>query len=447
MHPTLSPWLTQLDERKPYLLSGHADADVTIVGAGIAGVSTAYQLLMHGDASVLLIDGGMVARGATGRNAGHVLNEFERPVADMIRAFGRDMTLDALKGVESGWDIIQEMLNMSHAKEVYDKCFSYNGLATMEVLLENLETHDIRKQAGIIHQPLLVSNRPDVIEHIPLSLMHHVMPVPHSVVLELLKTDDTRFIAVETIQIGCMNSSHFCNQIVKWLLQKFPERFRVAENSPVQKVILERASARLESSLLTISTRHVVLCTNGFKTLHIENNAGDDIDGAFHDMVQGVAGYMTGYVDSKPEPVAAYSYYHPEEFYITRRPYHQKDGSTVTITCLGGIDTLLEDQTQFDPALDFPPVIEDILSREILHTYRGLPATAKHTFLWQGLMGYTKNTVRRIGFEPKNPVLLYNLGCNGVGILPSIYGGKRIRQLLSGEKLAPSLFDPALGDL
>jgi glycine/D-amino acid oxidase-like deaminating enzyme len=57
-------------------------------------------------------------------------------------------------------------------------------------------------------------------------------------------------------------------------------------------------------------------------------------------------------------------------------------------------------------------------------------------------MAYTPGQVRLIGPEPKNPTLLYNLGCNGVGFLPSIYGGKRLARLIAGERLAPSLFDP-----
>ena len=57
-------------------------------------------------------------------------------------------------------------------------------------------------------------------------------------------------------------------------------------------------------------------------------------------------------------------------------------------------------------------------------------------------MGYTPNGLRCIGPEPLNPVLMYNLGCNGVGILPSVYGGKKISQFLNNEDLTPSLFDP-----
>ncbi|MCX8513763.1 MAG: hypothetical protein ORN26_01900 [Candidatus Pacebacteria bacterium] len=46
-----------------------------------------------------------------------------------------------------------------------------------------------------------------------------------------------------------------------------------------------------------------------------------------------------------------------------------------------------------------------------------------------------------IGKDPKNEHLMYNLGCNGVGIMPSIYGGKKISQILNHEELPPSIFD------
>ena len=51
------------------------------------------------------------------------------------------------------------------------------------------------------------------------------------------------------------------------------------------------------------------------------------------------------------------------------------------------------------------------------------------------------NGVRMVGPEPKNPVLLYNLGCNGIGILPSIYGASKIARHIKGENVEPSIFD------
>ena len=57
-------------------------------------------------------------------------------------------------------------------------------------------------------------------------------------------------------------------------------------------------------------------------------------------------------------------------------------------------------------------------------------------------MGYMDGGVRVIGAHPGRPRLLYNLGCNGVGFLPSIMGGERIARILGGERLPPSIFDP-----
>jgi glycine/D-amino acid oxidase-like deaminating enzyme len=57
-------------------------------------------------------------------------------------------------------------------------------------------------------------------------------------------------------------------------------------------------------------------------------------------------------------------------------------------------------------------------------------------------MGYMDGMVRVIGPHPGRSPLLYNLGCNGVGFLPSIHGGRQIARLLGGEQLPRSIFDP-----
>ena len=47
---------------------------------------------------------------------------------------------------------------------------------------------------------------------------------------------------------------------------------------------------------------------------------------------------------------------------------------------------------------------------------------------WNGLMGYTADGTRMIGPDPKIPGLWYNMGCNGVGFLYSIVGGKKVAE-------------------
>jgi len=61
-------------------------------------------------------------------------------------------------------------------------------------------------------------------------------------------------------------------------------------------------------------------------------------------------------------------------------------------------------------------------------------------------MGYNESGIRVVGAHPLWPRLLYNVGCNGVGFLPSIFGAQRLAQLLAGDPVAPSIFDPRCAD-
>jgi glycine/D-amino acid oxidase-like deaminating enzyme len=69
-------------------------------------------------------------------------------------------------------------------------------------------------------------------------------------------------------------------------------------------------------------------------------------------------------------------------------------------------------------------------------------ADQPYEYRWHGLMGYTPGLIRVVGRHPRHPALLYNLGCHGVGFLPSLSGGERIARLLAGHTLPPSIFDP-----
>ncbi len=69
-------------------LAGHERADVCVIGAGIAGLSTAYMLLRAGK-TVVVIDAAGVGAGETGRTAAHFFPPDER-YFEIERTFGTD---------------------------------------------------------------------------------------------------------------------------------------------------------------------------------------------------------------------------------------------------------------------------------------------------------------------------------------------------------------------
>ncbi len=446
-----SPWLAQLKKDRPaFLLTNDVETDVAVVGAGIAGIATTYQLLKTTDKNVVLLDAGRIAHGATGRNAGQVVNYFERSFTSIVDAFGEHMAVQGQAAVESAWDILEEIVRDCALTTPLHMCVGYDGFCTTEKILDFLEEQLIREKHGLKIEPVLIRIDPALTASIPAHLAHLVLSVPHSTILSMLQTEDTSFVAAAAQKKGCMNSALFCEELVASMVQRYGDRLRVVEHLPVETVTLRQADALLKTSGPSITATNVVLCTNGFENFEIINTAGNDIDTRFHSDVQGVVGYMAGYTDEPHQTPAAICYYtlHQDSgpyYYLTRRPFQYADVDSHTLICIGGPERILPDHAGYDPHKPFPADVEEQLDRGMRDIYHDSPPPASRSFLWQGLMCYTPNKLRRIGFEPNNTVLLYNLGCNGVGILPSLYGGKRIAQLLSGLHLPPSIFDPEFG--
>jgi glycine/D-amino acid oxidase-like deaminating enzyme/nitrite reductase/ring-hydroxylating ferredoxin subunit len=84
---TISPWWA-MDETPRYSpLTANARADVCVVGAGIAGLTTAYLLAREG-MSVVVIDDGPVAGGETGRTTAHLSNALDDRYYNLENLFG-----------------------------------------------------------------------------------------------------------------------------------------------------------------------------------------------------------------------------------------------------------------------------------------------------------------------------------------------------------------------
>ena len=87
MPKSTSIWLDTAHPARQPSLTGSIDADVCVIGAGIAGVTTAYLLMREGR-SVVLIDAGTPGCGQTGVTTAHLSNVIDDRYTEMIRLHG-----------------------------------------------------------------------------------------------------------------------------------------------------------------------------------------------------------------------------------------------------------------------------------------------------------------------------------------------------------------------
>lgn len=443
-----SPWLEQLDAQRPLLVLDHdRKDDVVIVGGGIAGLATAYFLLARSARHVTLLEAKRLAHGATGHNAGQAVDYFERSFGEIADLFGPALAKDGFEMVAGAWALLEQIVSDAKLRVPISRTTGLLGFANTEVLLGFLSDRALMAQEGVALRTLLVADDPKVLAKIPRRYDGLYATLPSAAIRGLLETEDARHVAVQLENKGCMNSALFVEELAGYLLRTYPSRFQIFEQTPAGRIQLEREHAEIAVGERRILARDVVLCTNGFE--HLDLCAADDaeLESRFHQSVSGVTGFMSGYLEPMDRAPAAVSYL-DERFledhdyvYLTRRPHEREAHVHHNLVCIGGPVKGLGEFTDFPERFPFPAEAQaDIDGFWARHRPQAAPPTP--AYRWHGLMGYTPTGVRLVGRDPKHPGLLYNLGCNGIGILPSITGGARIADILAGKRLAPSIFDP-----
>lgn len=450
-----SPWLTQLHaERVITSLEQDQTTDVVIVGGGIAGITTLYFLLKHTDKKIILIEGNKIGHGATGHNAGQVVAEFERPLAHLAKEYGMKKTIQGFSMMEQAWELLTEIFADTGIDIPFREFMGYGGYMEMKPLLEELETELIKAEQGLVHFPALVSRESGWMDQIP-QKFHGICTVVESALInELLEVKVSGYHAIIPTKAATVNSALFSERLAVWCLENFPGRVSMFEKSFVQGIELQSEQSRLITNNAIIVCAEVVLCTNGFEGFYIRDKNGLDIDAKFHHLVQGVVGYMTGYLTNQELNPMANRYYEDGlkgegdfqkerfsdiYFYVTQRKFGT-DTSKEHLLAIGGPEVGLADREIYFREFDVQQHFNDDAIKFAEKHFEMSEFDQK--FFWHGLMGYTRTGVRVVGREPLDPRLLYNLGCNGVGILPSIMGAHKIARHINNEEMEETIFDP-----
>jgi glycine/D-amino acid oxidase-like deaminating enzyme len=452
MLSNISPWITQLKRTRPVKhLSSNTNTDVVVIGGGIAGISTAYYLLCKTKKNVILIDADKVGHGATGHNAGQAVSYFETPFSDMVSKYGLEMAGDAVRAAESGFELIEEIFANAEIKTKFYRFTGYAGFMYLEIVIQHLETKYWGLKAGLDIEQIFVAENAPWLDKIPERYKGLYSILPQSSILSCLETDNKGYFAMMSMDKGVMNSAIFSEEVAEFMLSRFKDRFTIYEESPVEKIILGKDHVILHTKHHTIDAEEVVLCTNGYKNFTIENFDSFDINNTFQGKIQTWVAYMLGYREPMENPPTASCYYenessHPDTpyFYLTRRPYELEKNTKNNLICIGGPEVELQKKKLYSRTEhEFDEHIVEEVNAFMKRTYKPFPKTkVEYDFHWHGLICYTPNSMRIVGKEPCNPRLFYNLGCNGVGILLSVYGGKRVAQMINKEKVKKTIFDP-----
>jgi glycine/D-amino acid oxidase-like deaminating enzyme/nitrite reductase/ring-hydroxylating ferredoxin subunit len=106
---TESVWMRTAEVPEALALAEDAEADVCVVGAGIAGMTTAYLLAREGR-SVVVLDDGPVAGGETCHTTAHIVNALDDRYYDLERLHGESGARLAAESHTAAIDKVEEIV-------------------------------------------------------------------------------------------------------------------------------------------------------------------------------------------------------------------------------------------------------------------------------------------------------------------------------------------------
>ena len=103
-----SLWMDTEVAPEAEVLDGVHECDVAVIGSGIAGISTAYELSKRGK-SVIVIDRGRICGGMTSRTSAHLAPLCDDLVSEMIKIKGKEATKLFCESQAAAVDRIEEI--------------------------------------------------------------------------------------------------------------------------------------------------------------------------------------------------------------------------------------------------------------------------------------------------------------------------------------------------
>ncbi|NLI74623.1 MAG: FAD-binding oxidoreductase [Euryarchaeota archaeon] len=418
-----SPWLSLLNrERIPIPITANESTDTVVIGGGIAGLSTAFYLLHDTDREVVLLEANLVAHGATGHSAGSVVASMEKSYNELIQNLDEECVAQGYRELRSGWHLLEEILEKIGQKNIFHRVKGMTFVDSQKMISSMIEEADRRAAIwGEKVEVVIISNTS--------ANIGGTREVESEQLVPPFNLKNKGYTAAMCVPAGVLNAALFTNIIADYLLDEYPDRFHLYEKSRVRRLRLgDEIAATVDRN--TVFADNAVLCTNGYIGMEIESCEVPVSVGN----IKAKIGFMSGWYDNESPASASFFKEHEKSYYyVTNHPYSEH-----SLTTLGGPEKDLASGEQYNPQKIYDVDAYnrlDIFGRETLDDY-------SRDMEWHGLMGYVTDGIRLVGPDPNNPNLMYNLGCNGIGILASLAGGWKVAQQMCGITLPQSMFDP-----
>ncbi len=425
----VSPWIKEMNDHRPIeTLTGDANADVVIIGGGIAGMSTAFYLLNGTARSVILVEKDRIGHGSSARNGGQGVAAIERSFADMLRSMDGPMIGSLLNEMESGYRRLRELcLELGYSAGPIETVV-WTGLSSMKEVNNALEEMSLRRRYGAPERQITLAKEILNEVDIPSELQAMIVSQSQSSLQQPLQTKES-YIAAYPTPVSLINSGRLCQAIDLYLARRYGGRYKLHEGSSVTSIDLD-TKLKVHAGEASIICNDVVLCTNGYALPELVAKRTPLVKKSLRRFVAS----MLAYERKDKQSPGAFIYFHEEGdpheepyFYTTRRPY-SVTGKDILV--VGGPQTTISGE--IDHREEYPKGVFDridgFMSRSFPEELGEGPSMC-----WNGLMGYTEDGLRLVGPDPEVPGLWYNLGCNGVGLLSSVVGGKKLTDLIKGN--------------
>lgn len=383
---------TMTEDRSWPSLSGPEDCHTVVIGAGLAGLTTALQLSRAGQ-KVVLLEAEIVGFGASGRNGGFVSPGFAAGGDDIVRMAGKDTAKKLFRlsteGVEFIRDTIRD-LNIENAapQPGITSAMRYDDSASLKAYREQLlKDHDYELDYLDTEQVRAVLKSQRYFQALRDPKAFHMHPLNY-----------LRALAAEIERLGG----------------------GVFERSAATSISLSGAEKRVRTANGEVRARHVVFTTGGY-TGSLERR----LQRAFLP----IATYVMVSEEAPDLIASAIATRDAIGDYRRAGDYYRLVDNGKRILWGGRITTR---------AASTAGVVSE-LRREMTGTYPQL-AGLKTELAWSGLMSYARHLMPQIG--EVEPGVWHCTAFGGHGLNTTAIGGKVVAEAILGQSDRYRLFQP-----